>query len=231
MSLGDSEDDADTNYTGVRSQMLHQGGSVVTVSQGRISNSCDDTPVCNNSVPAHRADISVSEPTHCTDHISSWLTDRSEHYVSNIYSHTAGKWQVYISVYISLLCVDVARRTGGARGVLPGASCPAALDVRGLWTLVPAGPEGRGLGGSWGRSAGGGSHAEGVGVLGGYRPLGGVRRSKGPGTSPLLLTHHWTGEEFCLVFLYIWKESCKCYCLTLVMTQDSVSVKSNHLKS
>ena len=51
-------------------------------------------------------------------------------------------------------------------GFLPGASCPAALDERGLWPLVPVVPKGRGWGGLRGCPAGGGSHTEGVGALG-----------------------------------------------------------------
>lgn len=79
---------------------------------------------------------------------------------------------------------------------LPGASCPAAIDERGLWALIPVAPRGRSRGGSRGRPAWRGSCTEGVGELVGYRLLGGVRRSKRPGKSPLLLMYHWTGKNY-----------------------------------
>ena len=78
--------------------------------------------------------------------------------------------------------------------VLPAASFPAALEEGGLGALLPAAPKGRNFCGLGAGPAGGGPPAQGGGALGGYRPLRGVRRSKRPGASPLLLMDHCTGR-------------------------------------
>lgn len=73
--------------------------------------------------------------------------------------------------------------------VLPGTSFPAVPEERRLWTLVPVASRVRHRGNFRRHSAGGRSHAVGAGGLGGYQPLGGVRRMERPGKSPLLLMH------------------------------------------